>query len=159
MAELKLRSARISFFLPPGYPKAESTKVSVRVSTKLKLEPQKELPLAEKTNFAGASVWEDDGQHTYTYALNISPAELAQTTGDLRTIIEITPQSYDNIQFDYKLTLIFDDGDPSSATIQMTQSRNGVRLDQEHRSFHSWRIFTPSEHSRHASYSVCEVDW
>ena len=157
MAEPTLRKGRISFFLPPGHDKAHDTKVTVNVG--VKSDNQADLEIARKEGFAGTEGWKDDGQHTYTYELDVVSVGLTQIDGDVKTSIAIQPDKNHPVKFDYKLTLYFDDGDPDTAEIKLIQTRSGILLDENHRTFDSWRIFTRFESSVHAGYSVGECDW
>ena len=156
MAEQTLRSAKIVFFIHNGYDKAVDTKVSVHVTTRL--GSNKHLEIARKEGFAGRDAWEDDGQHSYAYALDVASVSLAEITSNLNTAIEIHSQGSESVKFNYELTLVFDDGDPDTAEVRLTQSRPGIVLDQAHRTFRSWHIFTRHESQLHACYSVGESD-
>lgn len=135
MANQTLRSAKIAFYLPQGDDKDTETNVSVYVSTKF--NGQWDLLIAKKENFAGTDTWEDDGQHTYTYALDVTQVDLSQINSDVKTIISIAPNGNDTVKFDYTLTLVFDDGDPNTAQIELTQKRTGITLSQDSRTYQS----------------------
>src|SRR2546423_3629557 len=104
MANQTLRNARIAFYLPEGDDKDDDTRVSVYVTTKY--NGQFDLLLAKKENFAGTDTWEDDGQHTYTYPLDITPVDLSQISQDVKTTISIAPNGNDTVKFEYTLTLV-----------------------------------------------------
>lgn len=135
MAEQTLRSARIAFYLPQGDDKDTDTKVSVYVMTKF--NGQFDILLAKKEQFAGTDTWEDDGQHTYTYALDATSVNLSQISSDVKTIISIQPNGNDTVKFEYTLTLVFDDGDPNTAAIELAQKRTGIELNQDNRTYQS----------------------
>ena len=133
MANQTLRSGRISFYLPKGDDKDTDTKVSVYVTARF--NNQFDLLLAKKEHFAGTDTWEDDGQHTYTYQLDVTPIDLSQINADIKTTISIEPNSNDTIKFEYALSLNFDDGDPNTAQIELTQKRTDIVLSQDNRNF------------------------
>lgn len=135
MADQILQSASIAFYLPQGDDKDTDTKVSVTVSTKF--NEQFDLQLASKFNFAGTDTWEDDGNHTYTYGLGVASVPLAKIDPNVKTVISIEPNGNDTVKFDYTLTLVFDDGDSSTAQIVLTQKRTGITLDQNNRTYSS----------------------
>ena len=135
MANQILRSGRISFYLPQGDDKDTDTKVSVYIMTKF--NGQWDLLLAKKENFAGTDTWEDDGQHTYTYDLDITPVDLSQINSDVKTTISIMPNGNDTVKFEYTLALVFDDGDPNTAQIELSQKRTGIELNQDNRTYQS----------------------
>ena len=135
MAEQTLRSAQIAFYLPQGDDKDTDTKVSVTVSTKF--NNQFDLQLASKINFAGTDTWEDDGNHTYTYTLDAVSVALSQISSDVKTTINIQPNGNDTVKFNYTLTLVFDDGNPDTAQIVLTQSRSDITLSQDNRTYTS----------------------
>lgn len=128
-----LKSGIIAFHLPPGDDKDINTKVSVYVIAKF--NNQFDLLLAKKENFADTDIWEDDGQHTYTYQLDVTPIDLAQIDQDVKTTIRIISNGNDTVKFDYTLTLVFDDGDPNTAQIEVTQKRTDIALSQDNRTY------------------------
>ncbi len=133
MADQTLRSAKIAFYLPQGDDKDTETKVSVYITSKF--NGQWDILLAKKEIFAGTDTWEDDGQHTYTYSLDITSVNLTQINPELKTTITIQPNGNDTVKFEYTLTLIFDDGDPNTAQIELSQRRTGIELNQDNRTY------------------------
>lgn len=128
-----LRRATITFFLPEGDDKDTDTQVSVFVATKF--NNQFDLTIAQKVAFAGTDTWEDTGDKSYSYALDPVPVSLTQITNDIRTTISISPNGNDTVKFGYLLTLVFDDGDPNTAQVELTQRRDGIELSQDNRTF------------------------
>ncbi len=135
MSDQILYSAKISFHLPRGHDKPKGTAVNVIVATKS--NGQGDINLAIRERFAKMETWKDDGQHTYTYALDVLPVGLQEINGEMKTTIELEPNK-SPVMFDYELALVFDDGDPMTAKTRLTQRRTGVLLDQTDRKFSSW---------------------
>lgn len=135
MAEQTLRSGTITFFLPEGDDKDTDTKASVFITSKF--NNQFDLTLASKVDFAGIDTWEDTGDKSYTYQLDVIPVGLSQITSDVKTTITIAPVGNDTVIFGYRLSLIFDDGDPNTAQITLTQVKDNITLSQDNRTYTS----------------------
>jgi hypothetical protein len=135
MADQILKSARITFSIPQGDDKDTDTAVSVVVSSKF--NNQFDFTIASKLHFANNDTWEDTGDKSYTYALDFSPVNLKQINSDIKTQIHIDPNGNDTVKFGYRLSLVFDDGDPQTAEIELTQSRNDITLSQDSRDYYS----------------------
>ncbi len=118
----QLRSAKITFIIPEGDDKDDNTKVSMTVTTRV--NNQFEQTLASLDNFGDQQVWEDDGNHSYSYDLNIAGGVTYEmvTAGGIKTKIEWKPVGNDRGFFHYRLVLRFDDGDPSTAPIELEQT-------------------------------------
>lgn len=135
MAEQILKSAKITFYLPQGDDKDDDTAVSVIVFSKF--NNQFDITIASKLHFANNETWEDTGDKSYTYNLDFSPISLSQITNEVRTHIHIDPNGNDTIKFGYRLSLIFDDGDPNTAQIELSQNRDNITLSQDGRDYNS----------------------
>jgi hypothetical protein len=121
-SEATLRSAKITFSLPDGDDKDDNTKVSVTVTTKA--GPEFEMRIASLAGFGDQQVWEDDGNHSYSYDLKVGGGiKLSQVTaGGIKTKIEWAPVGNDRGFFNYRLVLRFDDDDPSTDPIELEQT-------------------------------------
>jgi hypothetical protein len=135
MADQVLKSAKITFFLPQGDDKDTDTAVSVVVSSKF--NNQFDLTIASKLNFANNDTWEDTGDKSYIYVLDFAPVSITQISNDIKTHIQINPNGNDTVKFGYILSLIFDDGDPNTAQIELIQRRDNITLSQDSRDFSS----------------------
>ncbi len=135
MAEQILKNAKITFYLPVGDDKDDDTAVSVIVSSKF--NRQFDITIASKFHFADTDTWEDTGDKSYTYNLDFSPVTLTQLSEDVKTHIRIDPKGNDTVKFGYSLSLIFDDGNPDTAQIELIQSRDHITLSQDNRDYTS----------------------
>lgn len=135
MADQILRSGSITFSLPDGDDKDNNTKVDVSVITRF--NDQFDLLLANKSGFAGTDTWEDTGDKSYTYSLDVTPVSIAQINSGLKTTITIRPNGDDTVIFNYRLSLIFDDGNPNTAQIELVQTRESITLSQDDPTFNS----------------------
>lgn len=135
MADQLLISAKITFYIPVGDDKDDDTAVSVIVSSKF--NNQFDVTIASKLHFANSDTWEDTGDKSYTYNLDFSPISLSQINENVRTYIHIDPNGNDTVKFGYRLSLIFDDGDPNTAQVELTQNRDNITLSQDNRNFNS----------------------
>jgi hypothetical protein len=135
MADQILKSASITFYLPQGDDKDTDTAVSVIVSSRF--NNQFDITVASKLHFANNDTWEDTGDKSYTYKLDFSPINLTQLSNDVKTHIHIDPNGNDTVKFGYRLSLIFDDGDPNTAQIELTQNHDNITLSQDNRDFNS----------------------
>ena len=135
MADQILKAAKITFSLPQGDDKDTDTAVSVVISSKF--NNQFDITIASKLHFANNDTWEDTGDKSYAYNLDFSPINLTQMGNDIKTYIHIDPNGNDTVKFGYLLSLIFDDGDPNTAQIELTQTRDNITLSQDNRNFNS----------------------
>jgi len=135
MAEQILKNAEITFFLPQGDDKDTDTAVSVIVSTKF--NNQFDIKIASKMHFANNDTWEDTGDKAYTYLLDFSPVSLSQISNEVKTQVHIDPNGNDTVKFGYTLSLVFDDGDPNTAQVELTQTRDNITLSQDNRDYSS----------------------
>jgi len=133
MTDQTLKSAKITFSLPEGDDKDTNTAVSVIVSTKF--NNQFDIKIASKIHFANNDTWEDTGDKSYTYSLDFSPVSLSQISNEVKTHIHIDPNGNDTVKFGYNLSLIFDDGNPDTALVELTQSRDNITLSQDSRDY------------------------
>jgi hypothetical protein len=134
LGEPTLRRAYITFIIPEGDDKDNDTAVSVSVSTKF--NSQFDLTLASRYGFAGNDTWEDPGGKEYTYELKAATGvKLSQISGDVKTRININPVGNDTVKFNYRLVLVFDDGDPETPPFELKQERDGITLSQDNRDF------------------------
>jgi hypothetical protein len=129
-----LKSAKIAFYLPQGDDKDDDTKISVYITTKF--NGQWDLQIAKKDDFAGNETWEDDGNHTYTYDLDIVAVDLTQISSDVKTQIVIKPNGNDRLKCEYTLTLTFDSGDPAKPIV-LSQHKTDVDINQDNRTYNS----------------------
>ena len=135
MDEPVLKSANIVFHLPQGDDKDDDTKVSVNVTSKF--NDDFDLQVAWRRDFAEGT-WEDTGDKYYAYELSVAGGlRLSQLDRDVRTRIEIHPNGNDTVKFDYKLTLVFDDNNPTTAAVNLVQDRNGIVLSQDNKIYFS----------------------
>jgi hypothetical protein len=133
MADQSLQSGRIVFSLPKGDDKDDDTIVDVFVTTKY--DNQFDIQLASKVGFGNGQVWEDDGQHSYSYELDVATVDLTQIDPNVRTTIRIHPNGNDRVVFNYRLELVFDDGDPQTAEVTLTQERGTITLDENNTTY------------------------
>jgi hypothetical protein len=104
-----LRSAKITFSLPDGDDKDDNTAVDVFVTTKA--SSQFEATIASLQGFANQQVWEDDGNHSYPYDLNVASGirKSMVLNGGVKTTINWHPVGRDRCYFNYTLVLTFND--------------------------------------------------
>jgi len=131
-----LKKAVITFIMPQGDDKDTDTKVTVSVTSKF--NNQFDLTLASRNDFACNDTWEDPGGKEYTYELGAATGtKLSQISGDVKIRITINPVGNDTVKFNYRLTLVFDDGDPNTPPAELKQERDGITLSQDNRTFTS----------------------
>lgn len=133
MAEPVLQKASITFILPKGDDKDDDTTVSVYVTTRF--VGNFRLTLAKKEGFAYRDTWEDTGDRSYIYQLDTNRIKLSQITDDIKVRISIQPVGHDTVKFEYRLTLVFDDNDASTAPIEITRGEEDglITLSESHK--------------------------
>jgi hypothetical protein len=120
--EPTLRSAKITFSLPKGDDKDDNSKATVTVTSKV--NNQFDQRIASLEDFGDQQTWEDDGSKSYPYDLNVVGGTKYSTVtgGGIKTKLEFKANGDDRVYFNYRLVLIFDDNDPSTAPVELEQT-------------------------------------
>ena len=116
--EPTLKSGKITFIIPEGDDKDDDTKVSIFVNAKF--NKKFNLKLASLEGFGDQQTWEDDGKHSYDYDLKVSAIPISRVD-DITMKMTWHPNGNDRCFFKYRLTLTFDDDDPKTDPLELTQ--------------------------------------